>query len=153
MTKRYVDHYLEDIVVLVRNISNDFSALQKRLALWSRDGYPTGTGVSAGKGSISDPTASAVLISDDIGKDRDRLSTIIIQAHDLLREADIIRTRYMTTETRTAKHNASLSKCANIHGCPDDTWAAKAGRCLVCYEYQRRNLRDRVSRQKSAAHE
>ena len=149
MNRRYVDHYLADIVALVRTINADFPALQKRLALWSRDGYPTGTGVSAGKGSISDPTAAAVLVSDDIRKDRDRLSLIIIQAHDLLREADNIRTRYMTTETRTAKHNASLSKCANIHGCPDDSWAAKAGRCLVCYEYQRRNMRDRVDKHKS----
>ena len=42
------------------------------------------------------------------------------------------------------KHNASLSKCANQFGCPDDAWACKAGRCLTCYEYNRRTGRDRV---------
>jgi hypothetical protein len=143
MTRRYVDHYLADIAALVRTLSNDFTALQRRLALWSRDGYPTGSSATRVKGAVGDPTASAVIASDDIRKDRDRLSSLIIQAHELLKEADIIRSRYMTTTTKAVKHNASLTKCVNMHGCPEDMWAAKAGRCLTCYEYQRRTGRDR----------
>ena len=33
--------------------------------------------------------------------------------------------------------------CGNIHGCPDDDHAEKAGRCSACYQYQRRTGRDR----------
>jgi hypothetical protein len=144
MTRRYVDHYLADVAALVRTLSTDFVALQKRLALWSRDGYPTGQSGSRSKGAVGDPTALAVIASDDIRKDRDRLTSLIIQAHDILKEADIIRSRYMTTTSTATKHNATLTKCANMHGCPDDMWAAKAGRCLNCYEYQRRTCRDRT---------
>jgi hypothetical protein len=143
MTRRYVDHYLADVAALVHTLSTDFVALQKRLALWSRDGYPTGQGGSRTKGAIGDPTASAVIASDDIRKDRDRLTTLVIQAHDCLKEADIIRLRYMTSSVKAAKHNAGLTKCANMHGCPENMWGAKAGRCLNCYEYQRRTGRDR----------
>lgn len=144
MARRYVDHYLADAAALVRTLTTDFAALQKRLALWSRDGYPTGQSGTRTKGAVGDPTALAVIASDDIRKDRDRLTSLIIQAHENLKEADMIRARYMTTTSTATIHNATLTKCANMHGCPEDMWAAKAGRCLNCCEYQRRNQRDRV---------
>lgn len=145
MTRRYVDHYLADLGALIRDLTDDFIELQKRMALWSRDGYPTGSMNARASGTVSDPTANAALSSDEVRRDRDRLSALIIQAHSIMRDADIIRTRYMNTTTRAEEHNAQLSKCANIHGCPDDSWACKAGRCTSCYEFNRRNGRDRAA--------
>lgn len=39
-----------------------------------------------------------------------------------------------------------IPACANIHGCPDDAKAVKAGRCDTCYQYRARNERDRDGR-------
>ena len=143
MTRRYVDHYLNDLNTIVRTLTADFATLQRRLALWSRDGYPTSSGGTRVRGGVSDPTAAAVLTPDEVRQDRDKLTTLITAAHDLLAEADTIRTRYMTTTKEVQRHNQALTKCANMHGCPDDSWATKAGRCSTCYEYNRVNQRDR----------
>lgn len=141
--KRFVDHYLSDLTAMANTLSADFQVLQRRLALWSRDGYPSGlTGTVAG-GAISDPTATAVLSPDPVRKDRERLSELVVKAHEILGEADSIRSKYMTTATQAQRHNQGLAKCANQYGCPDDAWASKAGRCSTCYEYRRRHQGDR----------
>jgi hypothetical protein len=146
MKTRYVDHYLADLADMARILETDFAALQGRLALWSRDGYPTRSDAPAGRSGIGDPTATAVLASDPVRRDRERLAELIVQAHDLMREADAIRATYMNAVNTASRHNNSLTKCANINGCPDDMWSVKAGRCLACYEYRRTTDRDRPSR-------
>ncbi len=146
MHRRYLDHFLADLAHLVATLHTDFPALQGRLALWSRDGYPTGSSGTRRGGTIGDPTASAVLASDEVRRDRQRLEELVVRAHDLLKEADTIRGRYMSAAAQVTKHNQALTKCANIHGCPDDGWASKAGRCATCYEYVRRTERDRTTR-------
>lgn len=145
MTRRYADHYLADICVLAQTILDDFAELQKRLALWSRDGYPTGSLNARSSGTVSDPTANAALSSDEVRRDRDELSSLIVRAHGLLRDADNIRARYMNTTINAEQHNAQLTRCENIHGCPDGAWACKAGRCTTCYQFNRRNGRDRAA--------
>lgn len=143
-THRYLDFYLTDIGALARTLLADHPGLQKCFTLWSRDGYPSSSGGTRVTGTISDPTAQAVLASDEVSRDRDTYNEKVIQAHQLLKEADAIRAKYMTTTERAVKHNQGLTKCANLHGCPDDAWASKAGRCSACYEYNRRNQRDRT---------
>lgn len=143
---RYIDDYLDDLHVMVKQILADFVALQRRLAIWSRDGYPTGTDRQTRGATIGDPTAAAVLAPDEVRRDREQLAQLITQAHEIMTKAEGIRSKYMTAAKQAERHNRSLTRCANIHGCPDDMWAAKAGRCLACYEYRRVNHSDRVPR-------
>ena len=143
MTRRYIDHYLADLAAMTTTLDNDFAALERRLLVWSRDGYPTGKTGSIRGGQIGDPTATAVLTPDSVRNDRDRLNELILAAHETLKEADIIRRRYMAAAEQAQKHNAGLTKCGNTNGCPDDMFAAKAGRCLSCYEHHRRSGKDR----------
>lgn len=142
-THRYLNEYLNDLHTMIQSLQRDFTTLQRRLIAWAQDGYPTSTGTPGSKGGFSDPTASAVINPDQVRKDREHLEQIIINVHTQLTKADAIRAQYINTNTTTTKHNNSLTKCSNQHGCPDDAWAAKAGRCLTCYEYNRTNQRDR----------
>lgn len=128
---------------MIATLDQDFAALERRLLVWSRDGYPTGKTGSTRGSQISDPTATAVLTPDSVRKDRDRLNELILQAHDIAKEADILRGRYMAAGRQTDTHNRGLTRCGNVNGCPNNMWAAKAGRCLACYEHHRRNGNDR----------
>jgi hypothetical protein len=144
MTRRYVDHYLADLTAMVTTLNRDFAALERRLLVWSRDGYLTGTNGTIRSSQLSDPTATAVLTPDHVRNDRDRIRQLIVEAHETLKEADLIRTKYMTPAQRVDAHNLGLTKCGNVNGCPDGMFAAKAGRCLSCYEYRRLRNDDRL---------
>jgi hypothetical protein len=143
MTHRFLAEYLIDLNKICADLERDFTTLQRRLIAWAQDGYPANTGTLGSKGGFSDPTAAAVMNPDQVRKDREALRELIINAHTQLTRAEQIRARYINNTNTTAKHNNTLTKCANQHGCPDDAWAAKASRCLTCYEYNRTNNRDR----------
>jgi hypothetical protein len=143
MNRRYVDHYLADLTAMVTTLNRDFAALERRLLVWSRDGYPTGTNGTIRSSQLSDPTATAVLTPDHVRHDRDRIRQLIVEAHETLREADLLRAKYMTPAQRVDAHNKTLAACINTNGCPNNMWAVKAGRCLACYEYFRMRGVDR----------
>lgn len=143
MTPGYATQIVNDLAAMAGLLAHDYPTLQRRLILWARDGYPTGAAGHVGRGAISDPTANAVLTPDPVRIDRNRLADIVARVHELLREANSIRTQYMSAPIDAERHNAALEKCANVHGCPDGMWAAKAGRCLACYEHRRTRHTDR----------
>lgn len=64
-------------------------------------------------------------------------------AATLLWVSDHLDRLALITAAAHAQPNPTPVPCGNIHGCPDDDEADKAGRCSACYQYQRRTGRDR----------
>ena len=64
-------------------------------------------------------------------------------AATLLWVGDLLDRLALLTVAAHAQPNPAPVPCGNVHGCPDDDEADKAGRCSACYQYQRRTGRDR----------
>jgi len=134
-------------------IQRDHLKVIGRLRDWS-----AGIGGSGGpqaKNTISDPTGHAALATDEFGSARHRIESLIDDVCRALDRIESIRREVMapppTAEEverqRSNQKTGALQPCANIHGCPDEAWATKAGRCEACYKYrQRRGSDRRVSR-------
>ena len=140
---------IQGAIVYAQRISHDYLTLDARLRDWT-----SGTGGSGGprpKGSISDPTGTAALTTDEHGQMRRRLSELLDRICRDLATVETIRREVMAPpptveELERQAHNqkvGALQPCANIHGCPDEAWATKAGRCENCYRAMKRNGRDR----------
>lgn len=145
MTRRYIDNYLTDAGQLLARLAQQLPDLERRLTAWAKDGYPSQSGAPGGAGTISDPTAQAVVTPDRVRLDREQLHANIIRLHDIAVTLDMIRRTYMEPKPDKQPQPHTLAKCSNMHGCPDDAWADKAGRCSACYQYLRRTQRDRTN--------
>ena len=75
----------------------------------------------------------------------DRLAPAHVEeyAATLLWVADHLDRLALLTLAALAQPNPDPVPCGNVHGCPDEGEADKAGRCSACYQYQRRTGRDR----------
>jgi len=123
------------------NLSRDIGEVLKRLRDWS-----VGTGGTPGpspKNQVSRPTESAALHLDEFGRAREEIIAHIVAADQALREVERIRRWVMTSPQASDPGERGLLKCCNPRGCPDDSWASKAGRCDACYQYRWRTDRDR----------
>lgn len=134
-------------------IQRDHLKVVGRLRDWSAG--IGGTGGPQPKNSISDPTGQTALAVDEFGTARNRLEALIDEVCRRLDRIEVIRREVMAPpptleeveRERTNQRADGLQPCANQHGCPDEGWATKAGRCETCYKYRARNGQDRrVSR-------
>lgn len=145
---KIIDHF-DDARTTLARLERDINILQLRLHAWAKDGYPSGGSSIGSKGGFSDPTGNAALGRDEVRADREEFETLIEEVSSKFLRLESIRKKYVDVQTATATHNAGLVACANQHGCPDQAWATKAGRCPTCYEYKRVNQRDRRKGTKS----
>jgi len=138
-----------------RNVVPVLAELQKM----SRDGYPSRTPGNgepgSGSGGIADPTGLAAV---DPGEARDHVDTVLGLCEAILWRAtlltDALQPWVEILAARPAKtpSERGLAKCANPHGCPDDGWAIRAGRCDTCAQYRYRHQgMDRRTRDDRAA--
>jgi hypothetical protein len=116
------------------------------LVEWARDvqrGYPERSpGFSDGGGGrgTSDPTASMALSGKDYLKEVDEICRQVDKAFADLLSLDSRTQKLMPDEPVVGRQN-TITQCAN---CKEDCLPrAKAGRCPKCYEFWRRNGRDR----------
>lgn len=146
MTRRHITHYLTDTRQMIDQLHHEFTDLERRLTAWAKDGYPSTSGqpATSGGGGISDPTAQAVLAPDQVRLDREQLHANLIRLHDISVTLDHIRRTYMTPDNeKNLEQLRKLEACANQLGCPDQAYAAKAGRCSACYQHHRRTGEER----------
>ena len=108
---------------------------------WSA-GIGSGGGPKA-KGAVSDPTGEGALNVDEWGQMRERVAELVDRVWRDAMELEGIRAKVAAPPPPKAPEHRGLTRCANLHGCPDDAWATKAGRCEACYRYLRRTDRDR----------
>lgn len=116
------------------------------LAEWA-GGVSAGGGGRRSIGGHSDPTGNRAMLGDDNA----RLARLAVDDHlthilRLLRDDDhLFRTVMAAVDQEFPKEpkERGLAACANLHGCPDEAWASKKGRCDLCYMYMYRNGRDR----------
>lgn len=105
-------------------------------------GIRSGGGPGA-RNAVSDPTGNAALATDEWALARRHLERHIRAIDAAAAACDAIRRQALTPPPPATPAARGIPKCANPHGCPDDAWADTAGRCATCYEYLRRNDRDR----------
>ena len=129
------------------------------LTVLARDGYASrtpGNGDPAGgSGGISDPVSRSALAPDEASDHIETISGLceaILWRTTLLTDAlqpwvDLLARRPAKTPS-----DRGLAKCANPHGCPDDGWAVRSGRCDTCAQYRYRHQgMDRRTRDDRAA--
>lgn len=104
------------------------------------------SGSTGGSGSVSDPTSTAALTASRWGDLSRELAEGIRSCRDLLRKLNRICAEVAAPPVPPQPRERGLMACANQHGCPDDAWATKAGRCEACYKFRSRNNRDRTGR-------
>lgn len=126
---------------LLARLRADLPRVVATLRDWS-SGIRSG-GAASGAGSVSDPTGHAALTADEWAGRRHRLERLVATIHAAALNAERIRADVLAPPVERAPAARGLVHCANLHGCPDDAWATKAGRCDTCYGYQRRTGRDR----------
>jgi len=132
---------------LERGATLDLIAVCDQLRDWTAPTTTTGglSGQPSGAGHIADPTGNAALQTthDYPTTQRTRIEhhvrTIAASINALVKIAEL------TTNPPPLPDPADrgLVICANIHGCPDDAWATKAGRCEACYRHRLRHDTDR----------
>ena len=125
---------------LLARLRADLPHLVATLRDWSA-GIRSGGG--AGGGGVGDPTGHAALTTDEWAGRRRDLERRVATIHAAVLDLEKIRREVIDPPPPTEPAARGLVHCANIHGCPDDAWATKAGRCDTCYGYQRRTGRDR----------
>lgn len=134
-------------------LQRDHLRVISRLRDWSAG--ISGNGGPIPKNSISDPTGQSALAVDEFGTARHKLEVLIDEVCKRMELIEFIRREVMAPpptleeveRERGNQQAGSLQHCANCHGCPDEAWATKAGRCEACYKYRARHGRDRrVSR-------
>ena len=139
------DKALDDAIAILRALKRDHRSVFDALAQWSA-GISAGGGGRRSIGGHSDPTGSRAVIGDDDAR-ADRISldhaiTVILNA---AKGADHVRRSVMAgvdQEIPKDPEARGVVHCANVN-CPDEAYADKAGRCATCYQYWRRNDRDR----------
>lgn len=137
-------HQLNIAKAIIDQLTRQHNKLVATLNDLAADSYPSSAGLGARcKNHISDPTANAALKHDEPTQDRQRFRILTTRLHDVANELDNIRAKYLNTPTATPAPTNTPSPCANMHGCPDNNWADKAGRCKPCFEHMRTHNRDR----------
>lgn len=137
---------LTETIAMLTAYQTDQTTVINRLRDWATGLTTTHSGPTS-KGTIADPTGNTALSVDEWGQARTRLEALITTAHTTATALEAIRKQIMATDTTDPddpdNQTGALQVCANSHGCPDDNWASKAGRCEACYQYRHRNNRDR----------
>jgi hypothetical protein len=135
-----------EMVDRLRRITTDLDGLHPERTSDALRDFSAGPGSGGGpspKNQISDPTGNAALSRDSWAMMRVEMSQIINRmVLDASRLVSIER-EVLAPPPPKAPVDRGLVKCCNVHGCPDDAWAIKAGRCIACYEALRRTERDR----------
>lgn len=138
---------LRESLGILAELILDWAEWDARSRAWSTRGYPTSTRAGGGGRSTTatSPTETAALTPDLITGQRLEQYARVSELLDLLVTMDRQRLAVMKLSP-PAPDERGVARCANAHGCPDDAHAAKAGRCLRCYDYQYRTGRDRTPR-------
>ena len=125
---------------------SDIPLMFARLREWSSD-VGSSSGSVGPKNQVGDPTGNtAVNTTDENARMIAELHAICDSIHRDSLDLDRIRRHTMAPAIPKQPEERGLEKCKNMHGCPDDAWAWKAGRCDACHTYWRRNERDRTPR-------
>ena len=97
----------------------------------------------------ADPTGNAaLLVADDYAAGvRARIEHHVLQIDS--HAASLAKLAGLVTSPPEPPDPAGrgLVLCANVHDCPDDAWAVKAGRCEACYRWRLRH--DGMDRRRS----
>ena len=136
-------------IQILRRVGDNDRIVVGRLREWTAG--LSGSGGPSSKGTVSDPTGNAALAVDEHGALRARYNRAITDLWLAVRQLDSIEREVMKpalthAEAQQRQENqrvGALQPCANLHGCPDDEWATKAGRCEACYRYRVRRGSDR----------
>ncbi len=130
------------IHLAARRCQADVAVVLGRLRDWSAGASSTSSGPSP-KNQVGRPTEAQALGHDQFGQLREQLVHQLLIADRAMRNVESIRRQVMDDPPSRHPEERGLAKCCNIHGCPDDAWAERAGRCDTCYRYHRRNDLDR----------
>ena len=118
----------------------DLVAVCDQLRDWTA-AVATGGGGGGRTYSVADPTGTAATTTaaDYAAGVRARIEyhVMTIDAH----AASLAKLCALVTDPPPLPDPADrgLIQCANVHGCPDEAWAEKAGRCGACYQHHRRH--------------
>ena len=132
---------LGDAIHWLTALEADHAQVVASLRDWS--GGLTSGGGPTGKNSISDPTGQSALATDSWGLMRAELADLVLAVYRKAKDLERIRREVVEPPPEKQPADRGLASCANGHGCPDDAWATKAGRCDRCYAYQYKYDRDR----------
>jgi hypothetical protein len=148
------------ILGYVKVMAPEHPEMERRFKEWSRSGFPGSTmgGFGGGPSIIADgervPVTgvelAAVFSSDQIADMHQRYNATLHETLGHLVQLWAIRHDILEggkEAQKAKKRQNTLTDCANAHGCPDEAWGWKAGRCGTCYQYRRRTGRDRTGRE------
>ena len=135
-------HTARQLAIAADRCQDEILQVLRFLREWSAGATHSADGPSP-KNQVSRPTEAQALGHDQFARMRDRLIEQLLVADRAMREVDSIRREVMSGPPPARPAERGLAKCCNMHGCPDDAWAVKAGRCDTCYRYRARTDRDR----------
>lgn len=130
------------IALAARRAHQDLLEVLSHLRDWSAGASNSSSGPSP-KNQVSRPTEAQALGFDQWGLLRQELVDQLLLADRAMRRVEHIRRLVIDPPPERLPEDRGLAKCANLHGCPDDAWAERGGRCDACYRYHRRTDLDR----------
>lgn len=136
-----------EVTIRLQRALNDLEHLDPaRLIDALRDfaaGIGSGSGGPSPKNQISDPTGNGALAIDEWAHMRQEVSDLVRRISTDAHRLVIIQRFALEPALPKQPADRGIAACANLHGCPTDSWADVAGRCKPCYEALRRTGRDR----------
>lgn len=129
-------------IEILSTLESEWPQVDRNLTQWAH-GLRSSSGDRGPKGSYSNPTAAAALMRDKFGRQRADAYRWVDSIYSAAVNLDMVRREAVDPPVPPTPEERGLASCCNLHGCPEDAWGYKAGRCQACYDYHRRTGRDR----------
>ena len=130
----------DNLAALVRNVAildAQGARAHRTLRTLGSDGYPSGSGFDAmgRSANAGSSTERAALAPDELRRKSQRLEELVVRLQRMSLEATSLCDQALAPPPKP-KRDSQVTACANCKG--PAVPRAKKGRCLACYEYQRR---------------